>query len=44
MLISGTGHESGDLEFIFAELGTLCWNLLYAFVRYLGAFERELGP
>ena len=25
--------KAPDFEFLFAELRTLCWNLLYAFVR-----------
>ncbi|HTC12917.1 MAG TPA: hypothetical protein VK692_01785 [Chthoniobacterales bacterium] len=24
-----------DFEFVFADWGTLCWNLRYAFVRHL---------
>jgi len=36
--------KAPDFEAVFAELRTLCWNLLYAFVRHLGASGGELGP
>ena len=36
----GVGRtKASDFEFVFAALRRLCWNLLYACVRHLGASE-----
>jgi hypothetical protein len=39
-----TGSKAPDFEFVFAELLALCWNLGYAFVWHLSAFEGDLDP
>jgi hypothetical protein len=36
--------KAPDFGFVFAELRTLCLNLLYVFVRHLGASEGVMDP